>query len=81
MTYHVRVGEVHYDEVILIFLDVLHELVLNLRSRHLWLQVVCSHLRTCHKHTLLILVWSLTTTIEEECNMRILLSLSSMELL
>ena len=45
VAHHVAVGEVHNDEVVQVFLDGRHELVLHLERAHLRLQVVGRHLR------------------------------------
>ena len=44
MAYHVTIGKVHDDEVILLGVDGTNELVLHLVGRHLGLQVVGGHL-------------------------------------
>ena len=81
MTYHITISEVNNDEVVLLSVDCTNQLIFYLVSAHLWLQVVCSHLWRRNQNTVLALVWSLTTTIEEECYVSILLCLCSVELL
>ena len=81
VTNHITVSKVNYDEVVLSLVDSSNQLILNLEGAHLRLQVVGSNLRRRNQDTILTLVWSLTTTIEEECYVSILLSLSSVQLL
>ena len=81
VTYHITISEVYNDEVVLLSVDSTNQLILYLVSAHLWLQVVCSYLWRRNQDTVLALVWSLTTTIEEECYVSILLCLCSVELL
>ena len=81
VSHHITIGEVYHDEVILLCVDGTYQLVLHLVSTHFRLQVVGSHLRRGNQNTILALVWSLTTTIEEEGDMSVLLSLSGVELL
>ena len=73
MAYHIAIGKVNYDKVVLILLDGSHQLILNLKGTHLGLQIVSGNLRTGNQDTLLTLVGSLTTSIEEEGNMSVLL--------
>ena len=81
MTYHISIGEVHHDKVILLGVDGTNELILHLIGTHLRLQVVGSHLRRRNQDTILTLVWCLATTIEEEGNVSVLLRLSGVQLL
>ena len=81
MPHHITVGEVHHDEIVFGLVDSSHELILHLVGTHLRLQVVGSHLRTWNQDTILTLVRSLTTTIEEEGHVSILLCLSGVQLL
>ncbi len=81
VAYHVAVGEVNDDEVVLVLLDGVNQLVLHLVGGHLWLEVVGGYLWRSHEDAVLTFVWSLATTVEEECNVCILLRLSGVELL
>ena len=78
---HIAVSEVHHDEVIFVLLDGSHQLILYLVGAHLGLQVVSGNFRTGYQNTLLAFVGSLTTAIEEECHVCILLCLGCMQLL
>ena len=77
---HVAVSEVYNDEVVLLSVDSTNQLILHLVCAHLRLQVVCSNLRRRNKDAVLALVRSLAATVEEECYVSVLLSLSSMQL-
>ena len=78
--YHVTIGEVNHDEVILLSLDGTYQFVLYLKGAHLGFQIVGSNLRRGNQNTILTLVWSLTTTVEEEGDVRIFFRLCSMQL-
>ena len=80
MTYHVTVGEVHNDEVVLLCTDGCHKFVLHFVGTHLGLQVVGGHLWGCYENTILILIGRFAATIEEECYMSIFLRLGSVQL-
>ena len=76
MTYHVRVGKVNYDNIILIRLDCCNELVTYFICTHLWLQIISSNLRRFYKNSIFSFIWFLYAAIEEECYVSILLCLS-----
>ena len=59
MTYHVRVGKVNYDNIILIRLDCCNELVTYFICTHLWLQIISSNLRRFYKNSIFSFIWFL----------------------
>ena len=75
MTYHVRVGKVNYDNIILIRLDCCNKLVTYFICTHLRLQIVSCNLRRFDKDSVLSLVRFFYSTIKEEGNMCIFLCL------
>ena len=81
MAHHIAIGEVYYDEVILLGVDSGHKFLSHLGSRHLRLEVVSSHFWRSHEYSVLTLEWLLASAIEEERHMGILLRLSYMKLL
>src|SRR3712207_486888 len=81
MAHHIAVGEVHDNEVILVFFDSCDELILHLVGAHFRLQVVRCHLWRSYQDTIFTLIGGLSATVKEECNIRILLCLCGMELL
>ena len=81
VTYHITIGEVNNDEVVLVLVDSCHQLVLYFISRHLRLQVVGGYLWRRNQNTVLALERLLATTVEEEGDVSILLCLGSMQLL
>ena len=82
MTYHIRVSEVDDDDIILVGLDSLDKIHSNLRSTHFRLEVIGSYiLRAVYKKSCLVNIRLLNTTVEEECDMCILLCLSKSKLL
>ena len=80
MTHHIAVGEVNHDEIVFLSLYRSHEFVFYLEGRHLWLQVIGSHLGRWNKDTVLSFVWCFAAAIEKERNVSILLSLCCMQL-
>ena len=80
MAHHIAIREVHNNKVVLIFLDSGHELILHLVSAHLRLQVVGCYLRRRHKDAVFALERSLTTTVEKESYVGILLCFGRMKL-
>ena len=66
VTYHVTVGIVHHNEIVLLSTDSFHQLVLHFVSTHFRLQVVSSYLWRRNEDTVFVVVWSFTTTVEEE---------------
>ena len=81
VTYHITIGEVNNDEVVLVLVDSCHQLVLYFISRHLRLQVVGGYLWRRNQNTILALERLLATTVEEEGDVSIFLSLGSVQLL
>ena len=77
---HITICEVEADEVILLLTESNCKLICNLVCAHLWLEVIGSNLWRCNEDTILICELCLATTIEEECYMCVLLSLSNTEL-
>ena len=80
VTNHVAVCEVHNDEVVLLCVDGSDEFVLHLECAHVRLEVVGRHLWRSHEDAVLTCEWSLATTIEEEGDVSIFLSLGSVQL-
>ena len=78
---HVTISEVNYNKVVLCLVNGSNELILHLKSTHLRLQIVSSHLRRSYEDTILTLIRLLTTTVKEERHMSIFLRLSGMQLL
>src|SRR5574344_767784 len=81
VTYHITIGAVDYDEVLLLCIDGTYQLFLYFISTHLRFQVVSSHLGRWYQDTVLTLIRSLATTIEEEGDVCILFCLGSVQLL
>ncbi len=81
MADHVRVSEVDDDYIVLIGADSCIELLGNLGSTHLRLEVICCNCGRRDECTVLILVGLFDTAVEEEGNVSVLLCLSDTELL
>ena len=81
MTNHVAVREVHDVEISAILVDGGDELLGNLGSAHLGLQIVGSNLGGSDEHALLALLGLLDATVEEERHVGVLLGLGSVQLL
>ena len=77
---HIAIREVDDDEIKFLGIDSGHEFLRHLGSRHLGLEVVGGHFRGSHEDTLLTVEGCLTATVEEECDVGILLGLGDMEL-
>ena len=80
MTYHVTISEVHYDEIIFVLVDGSHQFVFYFESTHFRLQVVSSHFGRRNKDTIFFVERSFTSTVEEECYVRIFFCFSDMKL-
>ena len=80
MAYHVAVGEIEDDHVLLVGLDDVNEFLGNFRRTHLREQVVGRNLRRSHQYPVLVLVWSLQAAVEEEGHVRVFLSLGYTQL-
>ena len=80
MTYHVTISKVHYDEIIFVLIDGSHQFVFYFESTHFRLQVVSSHFGRRNKDTIFFVERSFTSTVEEECYVRIFFCFSDMKL-
>ncbi len=81
MPYHVRVGKVNDNHIVLSGLNSLYQIVTHLISAHLRFQVVGRNLRRLYKDTVLSLIRFLHAAVKEECNVGILLRLCNTRLL
>ena len=81
MANHVAVREVHDVEISAILVDCGDELLGNLGSAHLGLQIVGSNLGGSDEHALLALLGLLDATVEEERHVSVLLGLGGVQLL
>ena len=81
VSHHVTIGEVHHDEVELIFFNAGHQLVFHFKSRHLRLEVVSRNFWRGHQCALFAIVRHFSSTVEEECDVCIFLCLCGVELL
>ncbi len=75
MTYHIRVGKVDDDHIILFRLDCCNQLLTYFLCTHLRLQIISSNLWRFHKNTILTYIRLLYAAVEEECYVCILLCL------
>src|SRR5574344_856976 len=80
VAHHISISKVHNDKVEFFAVNSLNQLISNRICAHLRLQIVCSHLWRRNQYTLFLIEWSLTTAIEEESNMSILLCFCNMKL-
>ena len=80
MAYHIAVGIVDYNEIILLCIDGINQLVFHFVCTHFRLQVVSSYLRRRNQDTVFAIERSFTTTIEEESYVRIFLGLGNVKL-
>ena len=81
MPYHVSVCKVQDYHVVFICGDRLENLFGHLRGAHLRLQVVGRDRRRRHENAVLVLLRLLNAAVEEECYVRVLLSLGDTQLL
>ena len=81
MADHIRIGEIEYDQIIPAGIETGKELVPDLISAHLGLQVIGSHLWRGYKHPILSRIDLFLSPIEKVGDMGILLSLSYPQLL
>ena len=81
MANHVAVREVHDVEISSILVNSGDELLGNLGSAHLGLQIVGSNLGGSDEHALLALLGLLDAAVEEECHVGVLLGLGGVQLL
>src|SRR5574344_2125054 len=80
MTHHVAISEIDNNKIILVLLDGSNQFVLDLKCAHFRFQVIGGYLWRRHQNSILSIIWSLTATIKEECDMSIFFSLSGMQL-
>ena len=80
MTYHVTISEVHYNEIVFVFVDGSYQFIFHFVSAHFRFQVISSHFRRWNEDTVFLVKRSFTSTVEEECHMGILLRFSDMKL-
>ena len=80
MAYHITVGEVHYDEIIFVFVDSSHQFIFYFVSAHFRFQVVSSYFRRRNEDTVFLVKRSFTSTVEEERHVSILFRFSDMKL-
>ena len=71
VSYHIRVGIVHDDQVVPI-LDGLHKSIGDFTSRHLGLQIVGGDIRRLWHLPVFALKRHLFTAVQKECHMRVL---------
>ena len=81
MTYHIAVCEVEHYHIVLAALNRGNELVGNLISAHLGLQIVCSYRGRFNENSVLAVVLLLNAAVEEEGYVSVLLGLGNSELL
>ncbi len=80
VAYHVAVGKVNHDEVVLVLLDGSNEFVLHFVSGHLGLEIVGSNLGRGYEDAVFTFVGRFASTVEEESHVGVLLCLCSVEL-
>ena len=78
---HITISEVQADKVVLLLIESINQLISNLVSAHLGLEVVSCNLGRSNEDTILTIELLLTATIQEEGNVSVLLGLGDAQLL
>ena len=80
MADHITIGVIRHNEIICPRRNSRDKFIGHLRRRHLWLQVVGRYFRGWHKDSIFALEFSFTPSIQEECDVGILLRLCNAKL-
>src|SRR5919106_2045583 len=81
MTYHIRIGKIAYDHVILLTVDGLHQLVCDRISAHLGLEIIGHNMRRRYQDPVFPLEHPFFSAVEEKGHMGVFLRLRDPQLL